>query len=47
MHFTLVLYFSPLLSYVIFRLDNVSDVIDDSMPGPGRGLDGDELIDDV
>lgn len=33
--------------YVISRLDNVSDVIDDSMPAPGRTLDGDELIDDV
>ncbi|XP_031618334.1 uncharacterized protein LOC116337699 [Contarinia nasturtii] len=29
------------------KLDNVSDVIDDSMPAHGRTLDGDELIDDV
>lgn len=39
--------FLSLLSCVISRLDNVSDVIDDSMPAPGRTLDGDELVDDV
>lgn len=52
MHFTLLsslffLSFFLLLPYVISRLDNVSDVIDDSMPAPGRTLDGDELVDDV
>lgn len=58
MHFTLLFVrrsfflfqfvkFLSLLSCVISRLDNVSDVIDDSMPAPGRTLDGDELVDDV
>lgn len=54
MHFNTLLFvdfvYFPL--YVICRLDNVSDVMDDSvissmMPAPGRTLDGDELIDDV
>lgn len=31
----------------IFRLDDVSDIIDDSMPAPGRTSDGEEFIDDV
>lgn len=54
MHFNTPLFFDfvyfPL--FVTCRLDNVSDVMDDSvissmMPAPGRTLDGDELIDDV
>lgn len=49
MHFTLFIsvFFFSFLSHVISRLDNVSDIIDDSMPAAGRMLDGDELIDDV
>lgn len=46
MHFNTQLFFNFVL-YIIFRLDNVSDVIDDSMPQMGCTLDGDELIDDV
>lgn len=52
---TLTLLFHDFVYFSLFvmcRLDNVSDVMDDSvissmMPAPGRTLDGDELIDDV
>lgn len=32
---------------LICRLENVSDVVDDSMPAPGQTLEDEEAIDDI
>lgn len=41
--------FSHIIYHIFYydRLDNVSDVLDDSMPAPGRTFDDDDLINDV
>lgn len=33
--------------FFFHRLDNVSDIIDDKMPGPGQTLEDDDPIEDV